>query len=396
MTFLPRRLLGPLLAASEAFPAILVTGPRQSGKTTLLREELGDTSAYVSFDDPLERDFARRDPQGFLDRFTAGPAILDEVQYVPELLQYLKIRIDRDRQARGRWLLTGSQQFGLMANVTESLAGRVAILELLPLAVDELPENERGDAERAIWLGGYPEPRLRPEVRDLWMRSYISTYVERDVRQLQNVQDLRTFETFVSLCAARHGQVLNMAAVSREAGISQPTVKSWIGALEATYLVWLLPPYFKSFGKRVVRSPKLYLLDPGLACTLTRQPSAAAALAGAMGGALFEGLVVGETVKALANLGMRPELYYWRSHDGLEIDLLVPLQGKLLPVEIKSTATPTSRHAQPLDRFRVAAGDDSAGHGLVVCRIPEPRPLPNGHLAMPWSQFPGWLRERLR
>jgi len=216
------------------------------------------------------------------------------------------------------------------------------------------------------------------------------------VRQLQNVQDLRTFETFVSLCAARHGQVLNMAAVSREAGISQPTVKSWIGALEATYLVWLLPPYFKSFGKRVVRSPKLYLLDPGLACTLTRQPSADAALAGSMGGALFEGLVVGETVKVLANLGMRPELYYWRSHDGLEIDLLVPLQGKLLPVEIKSTATPTARHARPLDRFCAAAGDDSAEHGLVVCRIPEARPLPNRHLAMPWSQFPGWLRDRLR
>jgi predicted AAA+ superfamily ATPase len=395
MTYVPRRLAGPLAQALTSFPAVLVTGPRQSGKTTLLRQELGETSLYVTFDDPLEREVARSDPETFLDRFSGRRAILDEVQYVPELFQYLKIRIDGDRQERGRWLLTGSQQFGLMANLTESLAGRVAILELLPLGIDEVPPGEPASAEQAIWLGGYPEPRLRPEARDLWMRSYIATYVERDVRQLQNVQDLRAFETFVSLCATRHGQALNMAALSREAGISQPTVKSWIGALEATYLVWLLPPYFESFGKRVVRSPKLYLLDPGLACTLTRQPSAEAALAGAMGGALFEGLVVSEAVKAFAHSGLRPELFYWRSHDGLEVDLLVSLGGELVPVEIKSTATPTGRHARPLNRFVDTAGKAAAKRGLLVCRVPEPRPLPGGHLALPWAQFPGWLRERL-
>ncbi len=399
MDYLPRRLLAPIVEAMELFPAVLVTGPRQSGKTTLLRRELGTESVYVTFDDPLEREFVRSDPEGFLDRFEGRRAILDEVQYVPELFQYLKMRIDRQRQsgsaAAGRWLLTGSQQFGLMASVTESLAGRIAILELLPLGLDEIPADRRGDAEQAIWYGSYPEPRLRPEARDLWMRSYVATYVERDVRQLHNVQDLRTFETFVSLCAARHAQELNMAALSREAGVSQPTVKSWTGALEAAYLVWLLPPYFESFGKRVVRSPKLYLLDPGLACTLTRQPSAEAALAGAMGGALFEGLVVGEAVKVFTHGGLRPELFFWRSHDGLEVDLLVLLGGELLPVEIKSTGTPTGRHARPLDRFRQAAGAKAAARGLLVCRVPEPRPLPNGHLALPWHQFPAWLRERL-
>ncbi|HEX2163059.1 MAG TPA: ATP-binding protein [Thermoanaerobaculia bacterium] len=395
MPYLPRRLKGPLSAALRLFPAILVTGPRQSGKTTLLREELGADSAYVTFDDPLERENARTDPEGFLDRFGERRAILDEVQYVPELFQYLKLRIDRERDERGRWLLTGSQQFGLMANVGESLAGRIAILELLPLGIDELPEGERRDVERAVWLGGYPEPRLRSELRDLWMRSYVRTYVERDVRQLQNVRDLRAFETFVALCASRHGQELNMASLSREAGIAQPTVKAWVGALEAAYLVWLLPPYFASFGKRVVRSPKLYFLDPGLAATLTRQPTAEAALAGAMGGALFEGLVVAEAVKAFTHAGLRPELFFWRSQDGLEVDLLLPLGGRLVPVEVKSTATPTPRHARPLDRFSRLAGETAAEHGLLVCRVAEERPLPGGHLALPWWRLPGWIEERL-
>ena len=392
--YLPRRLTEALSDALGGFPAVLVTGPRQSGKTTLLREEFGEDAGYVTFDDPLERDYARSDPEGFLDRFGEGRAILDEVQYVPELFQYLKIRIDRERHANGRWLLTGSQQFGLMARVTESLAGRIAILELLPLSLLELPEAERLDLAREIWLGGYPDPRLHPETRDLWMSAYVQTYVERDVRQLHNVQDLRAFETFVALCATRHGQDLNMASLSREAGISQPTVKAWLGALEAAYLVRLLPPYFESFGKRVVRSPKLYFLDSGLAATLTRQPSAEAALAGAMGGALFEGWVVSEAIKAFAVAGKRPELYFWRSHDGLEVDLLLRAGDRLVPIEIKLTATPTARHVQPLERFKHLAGDTAAEQGLLVCRTAEERPLPHGHLALPWRLFPDWLRGR--
>lgn len=395
LDYLPRLLAGPVCEALDGFPAVLVTGPRQSGKTTLLREELGAGAGYVTFDDPLEREFARSDPEGFLDRFGEGRAILDEVQYVPELFQHLKIRIDRDRQARGRWLLTGSQQFGPMAQGTESLAGRVAILELLPLSLLEIPEDDRLDLAREVWLGGYPDPRLHPDTRDLWMSAYVQTYVERDVRQLHNVQDLRAFEAFVALCATRHGQQLNMANLSREAGISQPTVKSWLGALEAAYLVHLLPPYFESFGKRVVKSPKLYLSDSGLACTLTRQPSADAALAGAMSGALFEGWVVSEAVKAFAHQGKRPELYFWRSHDGLEVDLLIRAADKLIPVEVKLTATPTPRHIQPLERFKQLADDTAAQQGVLVCRVTARRPLPHGHVALPWHEFPGWLRERL-
>lgn len=394
-SYLPRLLRPALDLALESFPAVLITGPRQSGKTTFLREELGADAGYVTFDDPLQREYVRQDPNGFLNRFGEGRVLLDEVQYVPELFQYLKMRIDRDRRTTGRWLLTGSQQFGLMARVTESLAGRIGILELLPFGLTEIPPDERLDVAKEIWLGGYPEPRLHPRARDLWMSSYVQTYVERDVRQLQNVQDLSAFETFLALCAARHGQILNMASISREAGISQPTVKSWLGALRAGYLVYLLQPYFESFGKRVVKSPKLYLLDSGLACHLTRQPAAEAALAGAMGGALFEGWVVSETLKALAFEGMDREVYYWRSNDGLEVDLLLRAGGRLTPVEIKLTATPTARHVRPLQRFLEVAGDYGADDGVLVCRVAERTALPHGHTALPWWEYPQWLRERL-
>ncbi len=395
MHYLPRQLTPMLRQALSGFPAVLVTGPRQSGKTTLLKRELPE-AAYVSFDDPLERDSARADPEGFLNRFGGSMAILDEVQYVPELFQYLKIRIDRDPQTCGRWILTGSQQFALMAAITETLAGRLAILELLPLSFLELPPETHLPRANEIWLGGYPVPRLYPERRDLWMSSYVQTYVERDVRQLHSFQDLRAFENFVALCASRHGQELNMAALSRAAGVSQPTIKSWLGALEAGYLIYLLSPYFENLGKRVVRSPKLYVLDSGLACTLTRQPGPEAALAGAMGGAFLEGWVVAETLKLFAAAGKsRTDLYFWRSHDGLEVDLLVRLKGRLIPIEVKLTATPTLGHLEPLQRFRTLAGDRTGWEGLLVCGVSERRELPHGSLAIPWSGFPSWLEQAL-
>lgn len=390
--YIERALTPTLREAVNAFPAVLLTGPRQSGKTTLLRQVYGDAYAYVTFDDPLERDFALTDPNGFLDRFAGKPLILDEIQYVPELLPYLKMRIDAGLtptgEHLGRWLLTGSQQFELMRNLTESLAGRVAILDLYPLSAREHPP---ASLTKAIWLGGYPVPALHPERRDLWTRSYIRTYLERDVRQIKNVGDLRAFEQFLGLCAALHGQEHHKAGLARDCGISQPTVAAWMGVLEASFVVTLLPPYFRNFGKRLIKTPKLYFLDPALVTTLTRQPDGAAALAGPMGGALFEGWVVTEAIKAFAARGRKPDLFYWRSQDGLEVDLLILAGGRLHPVEIKLTATPTARHVEPLNRLKTVLGEEAAREGVLVCTSAEERPLPGANRMIPWQTFPSWI-----
>lgn len=387
-----RQLTSALQQALAGFPAVLVTGPRQSGKTTFLRHEAGKQLDYVSFDDPLERDFAGVDPAGFLGRFADRPVILDEIQYVPGLLPHLKMRIDAAPGRCGRWLLTGSQQFGLMRDVSESLAGRVGILELPPFSYTEFP---RSGLDETLWNGGYPIPALHPDRRDLWLRSYVATYIERDVRQIRNIPDLRTFNRFLSLAATRHGQEFHAADLARELGITQPTVKSWGGVLEASYIAHFLPPWFRNYGKRVVKSPKFYFYDAALVTLLTRQPDAAAALAGQMGGPLLEGWVVTEAVKAFMALGRQPDVYFWRSHDGLEVDLLIVIDGKLQPVEIKLTATPGAGHVEPLNRFLALAGNEATGQGLLVCRTEKERALPNGHVALPWQLFPEWLQARL-
>lgn len=388
-----QRLLASLLRHARAsFPALLLTGPRQSGKTTFLRHEAGADVDYICFDDPLEREFAGVDPAGFLGRFVHRPVILDEIQYVPSLLSHLKLRIDREPSRCGQWLLTGSQQFALMRNVSESLAGRVAVLELPPFAQLEFP---RPSLEDVLWNGGYPIPAMHPDRRDLWLRSYASTYIERDVRQIRSIPDLMAFTQFLSLAAARHGQEFHAAGLSRELGITQPTVKSWAGVLDASYIAYFLPPWFRNYGKRLVKAPKLYFYDAALVTFFTRQPTATAALASPMGGALFEGWVVTEAVKAFLSLGRKPELYFWRSHDGLEVDLLIVINGKLHPVEIKLTATPSAGHVEPLNRLIAAAGDEVTRYGIIVCRTESERALPNGHIAMPWQLFPQWLRERL-
>lgn len=341
----------------------------------------------------MERDFAVLDPRGFLGRFTDRPVILDEIQYAPRLLPYLKMQIDLRPEQLGHWLLTGSQQFGLMRDVSESLAGRVAILELPPFSHAEYP---RAVLEEALWNGGYPIPALYPERRELWLRGYVATYLDRDVRQIRAIPDLRLFSQFLSLAAARHGQEFHPAAFARDLGVSQPTVKSWASVLEASYIAHLLPPWFRHYGKRVVKTPKLYFYDAALVCLLTRQPDAAAALAGPLGGALLEGWVVTEAAKACMALGRKPDLYFWRLHDGLEIDLLIVIHGTLHAVEIKLTATPSPRHAAPMDRLRAIAGEEVSARGIIVCRAEEERPLPNGHWVMPWHAFPGWLSSRLQ
>jgi predicted AAA+ superfamily ATPase len=393
-----KRAISPVLRqACRQFPAVLVTGPRQSGKTTLLQEELGPLGyAFVSFDDPVVREFAQKDPNGFLDGYEDRPLVLDEVQYVPGLFSYLKVRIDTDRARYGRFVLTGSQQFQTMRNVSDSLAGRVAVLELLPFALEELAGRVAPSAAEQIWRGGYPPVVLNPEAREIWLRSYLSTYLERDVRQLQNIRDLGQFQSFVTLCAAAHGRELNLARLSRECGISQPGARQWLGVLTASYIVQLVPPYHDNLGKRVIKSPKLYLLDSALAAELTRQPSAEALWTGPMGGAFFEGWVVTETIKFQEARARRPGIHFWRSHDGLEVDLLIESGGRLHAIEIKQTATPSLHHIGGLRRFRNLMGDRTVGSLVLVCNVREPTPLPDHVTAIPWHAWAHWMQGNLR
>jgi len=386
--YVPRSISKTFKRTLKQFPAVLLTGPRQSGKTTFLRHELKDV-AYVTFDDPLNRDFARTDAHGFLDRFQGSPVILDEIQYVPEILQYIKMKIDQKKKP-GTWIMTGSQQFHLMKNVSETLAGRIAILELGPFALQETKATA-SRLEQILWTGLFPEPACHPEIRDLWLRAYVQTYIERDVRGLENIRDLNAFETFINLCAACHAQEFHPAKIARAGGVSQPTVKSWSTILEAGYLAMLLQPFYNNFGKRVIKTPKFYLSDPSLVCFLTRQPSPEAALRGNMGGVLFEGLMVGEIWKTFYKYGKKPDAYFWRSQGGLEVDVIVQSQGKLWPVEIKLTATPSIHHVQGMNAFRDLCGNKAGPCGVIVCCTDKKKELPGANYALPWFLFSEWL-----
>lgn len=357
-----RELQSVLERFSKSFPVVAITGARQSGKTTLARSFFSGHD-YVSLEDPIELAFAQEDPRGFLARFAKG-AIFDEAQRWPDLFSYLQGIVDEDRMP-GRFILTGSQQFGLMAGITQSLAGRVGMTRLLPLSLAEIPEDGVGSLDEMILRGGYPALYSGSVVPGDWLASYVATYVERDVRQVLEVRDLTVFQRFLRLCAGRTGQLLNLNALAGEAGISHSTARAWMSVLESSDIVYLLPPYHRNFGKRLVKAPKLYFLDVGLASWLLGIRSPEVLAMHPSRGALFETLVVSEFLKQRFNQGQPADLYFWRDNSGLEADLLFEKEGRLQMVEIKSGQTVTSDYIEAAQRAIRFAPDEALTPWLI-------------------------------
>lgn len=386
MRYVRRELEKSLTRAVRNFPALVLTGPRRAGKTYLLRR-LFPGASYFLLEDPDLVARLRADPQGFLDAVNT-PAILDEVQNVPEVFALVRSRIDRQPRRIGQWLLTGSQEAPLMQGVTESMAGRAAVLQLLPLSTRETPKV-------SVLRGGYPEALARPGGARLWFSSYLQTYLERDVRAVTAVKDLATFRRFLALLASRHGQVLNKTDLAAPLGVSVPTIAQWLSVLETTAQILIVPPYFENLGKRLIKSPKVYLADSGLACHLLGIDTAAELAKSPFIGALFEGFIASEIVKAQANAGGRRELYYFRDQQGLEVDFLMPRRGgSMVLVECKASRSVTPAMAAAL-RQLAAAMIGKRGRAsvemLLVHQSPEAgtstQAVAPGVRALAWQRF---------
>lgn len=355
---IPRQAAATLQRLARGFPALAITGPRQSGKTTLARKVFPDLP-YVSLEDPAEREFADSDARSFLGRFREG-AILDEAQRSPQLFSWLQRVLDESPRM-GRFVLTGSQQFGLMAGITQSLAGRVGRVELLPLSAGELVAagSLPSTLEQALWRGGYPAIFDRDLEPADWFANYVATYVERDVRQLLAVRDLAQFQRFVRMCAARSGQLLNLTALGADCGISAVTAREWLSVLEASYLVTLLQPYHRNFGKRLVKSPKLYFTDTALAAWLIGIRDADALVTHPARGALFETWVVSEIIKRSWNAGQPSPIYFWRDNVGHEVDVLFETDRGLQAIEVKSGSTFAPDWPRAARKWVEFAGDEA-------------------------------------
>ncbi len=403
--YLPRSIEPVLRKAVCEFPAVLLTGPRQSGKTTVLKHLFGDDYGYVSLELPDVRDSAAEDPRSFMARFPP-PVIYDEVQFAPGLLPYVKEMIDEHRGRAGRFLLSGSQNLLLNEQITESLPGRAAILHLLPMSWREacgsvhaplLWEAESGTgtggplSPRELWRrfmrGGYPELVADP-ARDphLWHSSFVQTYLERDVRSLRQIGDLARFRSFLRAVAARTGQLLNLSDIARDLGVAVNTAKAWLSILEATHQVFIVRPYFANIGKRLVKAPKVYFTDLGTLCHLTGLKDPDHAAAGPLAGPLMEAAVLGEIVKTLTHRGERPGVHFWRTAAGVEVDFLVEAEGRLIPVEVKTTATPRPRMIGGIRHLCRDLGD-RCGPGFLVHAGQGRLPMGHGVTAAGFSEL---------
>ena len=400
--YVSRTLEAFLEKATKQFPVLMVIGARQVGKTTLLQQLAGKKRQYVSLDNPLILNLAKEDPALFFQRYQP-PILIDEIQYAPELLPYIKMAVDEDRNP-GRFWLTGSQQFHLMRDVSESLAGRVGIVNLLGMSRGEIGElgqkvkpflpskgkQTKKDSNvlalpelyELIWRGSFPAVALDRNVdRNLFYSSYVQTYIQRDVRDLTKVGDEMAFLRFLRACAARTGQLLNMTDMARDADIAVNTAKNWLSILQASGVVYLLEPYHTNVTKRLVKTPKLYMLDTGLCAYLTEWSSPKTLEAGAMSGAVLETWIIVELLKSYWHNGLQAPFYYYRDKDQKEVDLLIVQDGTIHPVEIKKTASPGKkdvRHFQVLDKLNLPVGD-----GAIICLATESLPLTESVWSVP-------------
>ena len=338
---IPRHASPRILRLLLGFPVLTITGPRQSGKTTLVRQLLPD-KPYVSLEAPAQREFARLQPEEFLRQFPSG-AVIDEAQNAPELFSEMQGVVDASR-TMGQFVLTGSHNLSLLSGVTQSLAGRTALVELLPLSIAELRDAKLLEPDYANHLvkGFYPALYSRTLEPCEWLNACLVTYAERDARQLTAIQDLGAFQRFLKLTAARTGQLLNMQSLARDAGVSDKTAKQWLSILETCYLIHFVRPHFANFGKRLTKSPKIYMTDVGLAAALLGIHTAQQMQSHPLRGALFETMVVNEFLKSRANAGVRDPLYFWRDNIGTEIDLILERGQAIAAVEIKSGITVAS------------------------------------------------------
>ena len=359
-----RQIEETLRAFSAQFRAVGITGPRQSGKTTLARMTFPD-KPYVTLESPDERERAVSDPRRFLARFPDG-CIFDEIQRVPSLFSYLQENID-EHPVVGRFILTGSQQFGMMENISQTLAGRIGMLTLLPFSMTELNEGDylAHSLDEVLWNGAYPPIYDQKANPSYWYDSYISTYAERDVRQIVNIQNANLYQRFLKLCAGNIGHLFNASRIGNDCGLNHGTVSNWLSVLEASYIAFCLLPHHNNYRKRLVKTPKLYFWDTGLAIRLLGIESPMQLSTHPLRGNLFENWVIVELLKGRFNLGKRNNLFFWRNHTGLEVDVIAEQAGQLMPIEIKSGETIASDWSKGIKQWLELAQTDAINPTLV-------------------------------
>lgn len=365
------------------FKAIAIVGPRQSGKTTLARYVFAN-KPYVSLENPDIRQFAMDDPRGFLEQYPAG-AIFDEAQRVPELFSYLQQVLDENPE-KGQFILTGSNNFLLQENISQSLAGRIAYLYLLPFSVEEVEKAAESSLtiEDLMYQGGYPPIYDNHVPPERWLPNYIRTYIERDVRQIKNISNLNVFERFLKLCAGRTGQLLNMNSLAIEAGVDSKTIASWLSVLESSFIIHLLKPHHQNFNKRLVKMPKLYFYDTGLVCSLLGITQATQLSLHPLKGNLFENFVVGELVKERFNKNLPLNLYFWRDSTGNEVDIIIDKGTTLYPVEIKAGKTITNDYFKNFQFWNKITGTEE---GAVIYAGNTLQKRSSGITVVPWNNI---------